>query len=89
MFMARDRPKIFRLSEVATRLPRGDVLSNDAPRYEHFAPLERRQTRERDQERNYRGTTLCVRTASGPGSPRGQPAWGGGCDRIIHTPWLK
>ena len=24
-----------------------------------------------------------VRTGSGPGSPRGQPAWGGGCDRII------
>ena len=24
-----------------------------------------------------------VRTASGPGSPRGQPAWGGGCDRIV------
>jgi len=23
-----------------------------------------------------------VRTGSGPGSPRGQPAWGGGCDRI-------
>src|SRR5207244_526528 len=23
-----------------------------------------------------------VRTASGPGSPSGQPAWGGGCDRI-------
>ena len=22
-----------------------------------------------------------VRTGSGPGSPRGQPAWGGGCDR--------
>src|SRR5437773_1699196 len=22
-------------------------------------------------------------TASGPGSPSGQPAWGGGCDRII------
>ncbi len=21
------------------------------------------------------------RTGSGPGSPRGQPAWGGGCDR--------
>src|SRR2546422_7203042 len=26
----------------------------------------------------------CVRTASGPGSPSGQPAWGGGCDRIIY-----
>src|SRR6266436_9334702 len=26
---------------------------------------------------------LCVGTASGPGSPIGQPAWGGGCDRII------
>src|SRR5438128_7768355 len=26
---------------------------------------------------------VCVRTASGPGSPSGQPAWGGGCDRII------
>src|SRR5437660_1637901 len=25
---------------------------------------------------------LRVRTASGPGSPSGQPAWGGGCDRI-------
>ena len=24
-----------------------------------------------------------VRTASGPGSPSGQPAWGGGCDRLI------
>src|SRR5437762_3315756 len=24
----------------------------------------------------------CVRTATGPGSRRGQPAWGGGCDRI-------
>src|SRR5438105_10936956 len=23
-----------------------------------------------------------VRTASGPGSPSGQPDWGGGCDRI-------
>src|SRR6266704_381869 len=23
-----------------------------------------------------------VRTGSGPGSPRGQPAWGGGCDRV-------
>ena len=26
-----------------------------------------------------------VRTGSGPGSPRGQPAWGGGCDRIIDS----
>jgi hypothetical protein len=26
-----------------------------------------------------------VSTGSGPGSPRGQPAWGGGCDRVsIH-----
>src|SRR5205823_14819258 len=25
---------------------------------------------------------VCVRTRSGPGSPRGQSAWGGGCDRI-------
>jgi len=25
------------------------------------------------------------RTGSGPGSPRGQPAWGGGCDRIINS----
>ena len=25
------------------------------------------------------------RTGSGPGSPGGQPAWGGGCDRIIDT----
>jgi hypothetical protein len=24
---------------------------------------------------------LNIRTGSGPGSPRGQPAWGGGCDR--------
>src|SRR2546423_14419160 len=23
-----------------------------------------------------------VKTGSGPGSPRGQPAWGGGCDRV-------
>src|SRR2546423_3854390 len=23
-----------------------------------------------------------VSTGSGPGSPRGQPAWGGGCDRV-------
>src|SRR5256884_1514213 len=26
-----------------------------------------------------------VRTASGPGSPSGQPAWGGGCDRISRS----
>jgi len=26
---------------------------------------------------------LTVRTASGPGSPSGQPAWGGGCDRLL------
>src|SRR5205814_1923806 len=25
------------------------------------------------------------RTASGPGSPSGQPAWGGGCDRPLGT----
>jgi len=25
------------------------------------------------------------RTGSGPGSPRGQPAWGGGCDRIKYS----
>jgi hypothetical protein len=25
------------------------------------------------------------RTASGPGSPRGQPAWGGGSDRIMGS----
>src|SRR2546421_7135908 len=24
-----------------------------------------------------------VSTESGPGSPRGQPAWGGGCDRVM------
>src|SRR5207247_10530066 len=29
------------------------------------------------------------RTASGPGSPSGQPAWGGGCDRIIKTTWKR
>ncbi|HEV2904563.1 MAG TPA: DUF3536 domain-containing protein, partial [Pyrinomonadaceae bacterium] len=26
-----------------------------------------------------------VSTGSGPGSPRGQPAWGGGCDRIKNS----
>src|SRR5205823_8811595 len=26
-----------------------------------------------------------VRTRSGPGSPRGQPAWGGGCDGIRRS----
>src|SRR2546429_9436118 len=31
-----------------------------------------------------RQLSCCVRTASGPGSPSGQPAWGGGCDRIIY-----
>jgi len=30
-----------------------------------------------------------VRTGSGPGSPRGQPAWGGGCDRIIDSPLIS
>src|SRR5207237_2419975 len=25
------------------------------------------------------------RTGSGPGSPSGQPAWGGGCDRVIDS----
>jgi hypothetical protein len=25
------------------------------------------------------------RTGSGPGSLRGQPAWGGGCDRVSHS----
>ncbi len=25
--------------------------------------------------------TALYRTGTGPGSPRGQPAWGGGCDR--------
>jgi len=29
-----------------------------------------------------------VSTGSGPGSPRGQPAWGGGCDRVIDSPRL-
>jgi hypothetical protein len=28
-----------------------------------------------------------VRTRSGPGSPRGQPAWGGGSDGIIESRW--
>src|SRR5207249_9113040 len=30
-----------------------------------------------------------VSTGSGPGSPRGQPAWGGGCDRVndATTEW--
>ena len=28
------------------------------------------------------------RTGSGPGSPRGQPAWGGGSDRIEHSAGL-
>ena len=28
-----------------------------------------------------------VRTGSGPGSPRGQPAWGGGCDRVDGADW--
>ncbi len=26
-----------------------------------------------------------VRTGSGPGSPAGQPGWGGGSDRILHS----
>ena len=26
-----------------------------------------------------------VRTGSGPGSPAGQPGWGGGCDRILNS----
>src|SRR5229473_2200753 len=43
MFIARHRLKIFRLSEVATPLPRGDVLSNHARRYKHSAPPERRR----------------------------------------------
>ena len=27
-----------------------------------------------------------VSTGSGPGSPSGQPAWGGGCDRVVSEP---
>ncbi len=27
-----------------------------------------------------------IRTGSGPGSPSGQPAWGGGCDRPEAQP---
>jgi hypothetical protein len=27
------------------------------------------------------------RTGSGPGSPRGQPAWGGGSDRVLDSTW--
>src|SRR5687768_10987878 len=30
-----------------------------------------------------------VSTGSGPGSPRGQPAWGGGCDRVEPDPESK
>src|SRR5437867_2764150 len=41
MFIARDRLKSFRLSEVATPLPRGDVLPSNARRYKHSAPPER------------------------------------------------
>ncbi len=35
-----------------------------------------------------RGAHKQVGTESGPGSPRGQPAWGGGCDRVMkeHAP---
>ncbi|HEX7530876.1 MAG TPA: hypothetical protein VF333_07025, partial [Pyrinomonadaceae bacterium] len=29
---------------------------------------------------------LGYRTGSGPGSPRGQPAWGGGSDRVNESP---
>src|SRR5207245_3426398 len=43
----------------------------------------RRHGERRNHER--RNQTNNVRTASGPGSPRGQPAWGGGCDRIIDA----
>ena len=34
-----------------------------------------------------RGVFNRVRTRSGPGSPRGQPAWGGGCDGIKRSFW--
>src|SRR5258708_5801533 len=29
------------------------------------------------------------RAGSGPGSPRGQPAWGGGCDRVYAVPGAR
>ena len=32
---------------------------------------------------------LGVSTASGPGSPSGQPAWGGGCDRVAQDAYAE
>src|SRR6266446_9712745 len=43
MFIASYGSKLLSPSEVATPLPRGDVLSKDASRYKHSAPLERRR----------------------------------------------
>src|SRR5438874_1084885 len=42
------------------------------------------------QARRRRRPPDSYRTESRPGSPSGQPAWGGGCDRIIfHLSWLR
>src|SRR5712691_5132567 len=52
----------------------------------------------RNESTDYRLWVDEYRTGSGPGSPRGQPAWGGGCDRValginnvsvIHRPSLQ
>src|SRR5207244_7103296 len=32
---------------------------------------------------------LGVSTASGPGSPSGQPAWGGGCERVAQDAYAE
>ena len=37
--------------------------------------------RSRDRIKSEKRTAECSGTASGPGSPGGQPAWGGGCER--------
>jgi len=41
------------------------------------------------KEKKIRLVATQYRTASGPGSPAGQPGWGGGSDRILDSTVVK
>src|SRR5437870_9145739 len=79
------RRRVSELEQVACRVEAEDLLRGSSPTVREGVE----SASDGDRVDRSRGLSAQrdtrYRTGSGPGSPSGQPAWGGGCERIIGS----
>jgi alanyl-tRNA synthetase len=85
------RRRVSELEQVACRVEAEDLLRGSSPTVREGVEsasdgdrVDREAVTDSSRGLSAQRDTR-YRTGSGPGSPSGQPAWGGGCDRIIGS----